>query len=236
MIAHFVYRWLPLALLVVMTSCQTLYRMSLPSQHMHQAKGDNEVKVGLEFESIYASASHAFTDHFSAGASYQGWSNQNTTYQFGEIGLSMYAFKEGKGRSLSSSFGIGNSMALFEDRGVFDPIFGNVREASAQFARISLQPAWYQTKGTTEMAFAVRSSAVYWLATTEALRNANLPMDIYLEPYYTVRFGTPMVKFFLESSLVVPVFRSLEQGISVLHFGFGVNVLFHPNAPSKRSE
>ena len=129
------------ALITVLSACRPLYRASIPNQPMLTEKNELEVDVGVETGSGYVNASYSLSNHILITAGGNAWSNNNTSAQFGEIGVGFFHYNasENFGGSVLAQTGFGNANVI--DNDLFDdPFNGNqtgLIEYNAQFTLAS---------------------------------------------------------------------------------------------------
>ncbi len=217
------------ALITVLSACRPLYRASIPNQPMLTEKNELEVDVGVETGSGYVNASYSLSNHILITAGGNAWSNNNTSAQFGEIGVGFFHYNasENFGGSVLAQTGFGNANVI--DNDLFDdPFNGNqtgLIEYNAQFTRFSLQPGIYWKMEHLDVGMGLRNSVVYWLAPSNYDSQTVDGYDIFAEPVVSMQAGSAATKFFLESSLQIPIYRAFRHPVTPFHLGLGISFL-----------
>ncbi len=222
-----VYRSIYRLLFVLALACQgchPIYRASLPNQPIMEKRGDIELSSGIETGSAFVEGSYAFTDFAYVTVGGFSWSSMNSSASFAEGGLGFYQTKEKTGFSFSILGGYGESAVFDGQWRVTQPIFQDGGFISTRYSRLSIQPAYYVHREYFDFAMIFRNSLVNWISTDfPGLESPGF--DIYLEPTLSFRAGPPNTKFFFDTGLQVPAFRSFNHFNNPLHVGVGVDVI-----------
>jgi len=216
-------------MIAAISACRPLYRASIPNQPMLTGKSELEVDVGVETGSGFVNASYSLTNHILLTAGGNAWSNNNTSAQFGEVGVGFFRYNEVEnfGGSLLVQAGFGNANVIDNDfiDDPFNPNQNGLVEYNAQFSRFSLQPGIYWKTENFDVGMGLRNSMLYWLAPSDYDGQTVDGFDIFAEPVVSMQAGSAVTKFFIESSLQIPIYRAFRHPITPFHLGLGISFL-----------
>ena len=194
--------------MVILSSCQTLYVPQHVISPMHEKKGDAEINVQGLF-SISGSASYAFTDNFFAGVSANRYQDNDTgsisKLQMNGLCLDVGYYsndKESKRRfELMGGLGIGNLTNFRTDYAI---------------TRVYLQPSIGFVQKKVESIVTLRLNGMYY--------SNNLPNNIpakfniqFIEPTYTFRGGGEKLKFHAQMGFSIPI-KATNEPSSFAYF------------------
>ncbi|MEQ9188165.1 MAG: hypothetical protein RLP15_10560 [Cryomorphaceae bacterium] len=216
------------------TSCRPLYRASIPNQPMITERGQAEVDIGVETGSGYLNASYSLSDHLFVTAGGNAYSSNHTTAQFAELGAGYYSFNKERrfGTSVMGQIGFGYAEVIRDESvsNFFEPGDIELIEYDVQFLRFGVTPSAYWKSDHVDVALGMRNSMLYWLSPSEFQDQEVDGIDIFVEPVVSVQTGSAVTKFFLESSLQIPIYRSFSHPVSPIHLGFGISFLISKSA------
>ncbi len=208
------------ALLILLSGCELYYIPPHVQTPTHEKKGDLAANLQASY-TFSGSASYAITDHIFIGGSYMGYSSETdsmtTDDYFRTTTLEGGYYNFDTVNNLHFEIMAGTGFGQVGDAGGFE----------VNFNRLYIQPgiAFLSDRRVVENHLNFRFATVQYQAQTNPQVN---PFTVnYFEPSYTLRVGSPNVKFHVQFGLSVPVSstssRPTNYSQDPLFIGFGIN-------------
>ena len=187
-----------LLLLLVATSCASVYMPNTRNTPMFRESGEAQLSVyaaaGLDFQGAYA-----VTDHIAIMGNYN-WLSANQTVadstfkqknNLWEVGLGLYGVKRKIRWELFAGYGMGKVDSYSQLGGLFYSDFGQQEVISTgNYTKIFIQPSLGSNKKKVNVAFTPRISLIEFKDFTAAgiTRTSTEKMQIFIEPAFTTKF------------------------------------------------
>lgn len=214
--------------MIILTSCQTLYVPQHVITPMHEKKGDLEINVqGLY--SISGSVNYAFGDHFMGGLSTNVYSQSDTSsnedfkMSGATIDLGYYTLDK-------------ESNKRFEVMGGFGGGDMTTRADNFKFTRVYVQPSIGFIQKKIESVISLRINGMFYEPAKTNIGSLGAFNARFIEPTYTFRGGGEQLKFHGQFGISLPIGGNLPNNFAYVPFIASVGLSFKLNVLKNKTK